>query len=276
MGVTIHPTAIIGKNVEIGEGCHVGPYVIIEDGAVLGQDNELNAYSYIFGSVRMGSRNRLMRGASLGGEPQSKAYRGEPTRCTIGSDNWFGENLTVHRGSMQTGETVVGDHNFLMAYAHVGHDCRVGNHVVMANDSKMGGESVLHDRVNLGAGVGVHQFARVGEMVLAAALSRVIRDALPFTIVRQDDTLYGLNRVGLRRNGFNNKDAEAVRQAYRMFCQQRKPLQEVVAWLKEQPANHLVDTWIAFMEKKSRVGYARASGGRRNVGGETGTGGEGE
>ena len=261
MGTEIHPTAIVGTNVEIGDGCRIGPFVIIEDGAVLGEDNELNANSYIFGSVRMGSRNRLMRGASLGGEPQSRDYKGEPTRLRVGSDNWFGENLTVHRGSAETGEhgeTIVGDHNFLMAYIHVGHDCRLGNHITMANDSKLGGHSVLQDGVNLAAGVGVHQFVRVGELVMAAALSRVIRDALPFTTVRKDDTLFGLNRVGLRRAGYSPGDSKVLNSAYRMFCQQRKPRDEVLKWMREQPSNPLLDSWITFLSAPSKRGYARA------------------
>ena len=266
MGTKIHPTALVGKNVEIGDGCEIGPYVIIEDGAVLGVDNELNANSYIFGSVRMGDRNRLMRGASLGGEPQSIDYKGEPTKLLVGSDNWFGENLTVHRGTVASGETVVGDHNFLMAYIHVGHDCRLGNHITMANDSKLGGHSELHDRVTLGAGVGVHQYTRVGELVMAAALARVIRDALPFTVVRQDDTLFGLNRIGIRRAGHPREDSKALNSAYKMFCQQRKPRDEVLTWLQEQPGNHLLAAWIAFLSAPSKSGYARARPVRKSDG----------
>lgn len=268
MGTKIHPAALVGKNVEIGDGCEIGPYVIIEDGAVLGVDNELNASSYIFGSVRMGDRNRLMRGASLGGEPQSIDYKGESTKLLVGSDNWFGENLTIHRGTAATGETVVGDHNFLMATIHVGHDCRLGNHITMANDSKLGGHSELHDRVTLGAGVGVHQYTRVGELVMAAALSRLIRDALPFTLVRKDDTLFGLNRIGLRRAGYPREQSKALRSAYRMFCQHRKPLDTVLAWLKEQSGNPLLDAWIAFLSSPSKSGYARARPVRNSSGGE--------
>ncbi len=278
MGTKIHPTALIGKNVEIGDGCEIGPYVIVEDGAVLGADNELNAYSYIFGSVSMGSRNRLMRGASLGGEPQSRDYKGEPTTLLVGSDNWFGENLTVHRGTAAAGETgalgktTVGDHNFLMAYIHVGHDCRLGNHITMANDSKLGGHSELHDRVTLGAGVGVHQFTRVGELVMAAALSRVIRDAPPFTMVRKDDTLFGLNRRGIRGAGYPREDTKALSSAYRMFCRERKPVAEVLAWLngqlQEQPGNTLLEVWIAFLSSPSKSGYARARPVRKNGTGE--------
>lgn len=270
MGTDIHPTAIVGKNTEIGDGCMIGPYVIIEDGAVLGGYNELNAHSYIFGSLRMGSRNRLMRGASLGGEPQSRDYKGEPTRLLVGSDNWFGENLTIHRGTVDTGETVVGDHNFLMACIHVGHDCRLGNHITMANDSKLGGHSVLQDRVTLGAGVGVHQFTRVGELVMAAALSRVIRDVLPFTIVRKDDTLFGLNRVGLRRAGYSKEESRVLHSAYKMFCQQRKPHGEVLHWMAEQPSNPLLEAWIAFLSTPSKSGYARARPSAKRGGEEEG------
>ena len=257
MGVKVHPTAIVGEKVEIGEGTTIGPYVIIEDGAVLGEDNELNAYSYLFGSVRMGSRNRLMRGASLGGEPQSWEYKGESTRLLVGSDNWFGENLTIHRGTVDTGETVVGDHNFLMAYIHVGHDCRLGDNIVMANDSKLGGHAVIMDGVNLGAGVGVHQRVRVGRLVLAAALARVIRDAMPFTVVRKDDTLFGINRLGIRRSTYPIKETAPLEAAYQMFCVRRKPPAEFISWLKEQPPNPFLGEWIAFLTEPTKRGFAR-------------------
>ncbi|MCZ6531801.1 MAG: acyl-[acyl-carrier-protein]--UDP-N-acetylglucosamine O-acyltransferase, partial [SAR324 cluster bacterium] len=108
MSTTIHPTAIIGEDVEIGAGCVIGPQVIMESGAKIGRDNEINAGCYIFGSVEIGDRNRLMRAASLGGEPQSMGYQGEPTKLIVGSHNWFGENTIMHRGTAATGKTTIG------------------------------------------------------------------------------------------------------------------------------------------------------------------------
>ena len=257
MGTTIHPTALIGEHVELGDGCRIGPYVVIEDGAVLGEDNELNAFCYLTGATRLGSRNRLMRGASLGGEPQSQGYKGEPTRLIVGNDNWLGENLTIHRGTAASGETVVGDHNFLMAYTHVGHDCRLGNHIVMANDAQLGGHTTLHDRVNMGAAAGVHQHTRIGELVMVAALARVVRDVMPFTMIEGENNLLGLNRVGLRRAGYATAQSAALKTPYRMLCVQRRPVPEVLAWLRAQPANPVLEAWSAFLAGPSKRGFAR-------------------
>ncbi len=265
MGSKIHPLAIVESDVEFGDGCVVGPFAIVESGARLGGDNEIGSGAYIFGGTEMGSRNRVMRAASLGGEPQSRAYGGEKTRLVIGDDNWFGENLTVHRGTAATGKTVLGNDNFLMANTHVGHDCRLGNEVIMANDAKLGGFAELHDGVNLGAGVGVHQYTRVGKLALAAALARVNRDTLPFTVSRQDDTLFGLNRVGIERANYRLKETETVKKAYRMFCQQRKPLQGVLQWMEAQPPDPFLETWIAFLSEPSKNGYARARTSKRSA-----------
>ncbi len=258
MSVEIHPTAIIGDDVEIGDGCVIGPYVVIESGVVLGRDNEVGASSYIHGSVSMGDRNRLMRAASLGGEPQSLGYKGEETKLIIGNDNWFGENLTVHRGSAATGKTIIGDNNYLMAGTHVGHDCRLGNRVIMANDSKLGGHVTVKDGANFGAGAGVHQFARVGELVMAGAMTKVLRDVVPFTVVGQDDALFGLNRIGIKRSDYSQEELDPLNTAYRMFCVKRQPLKAVQEWLREQPASPFLDAWISFLSDKSIRGYSRA------------------
>ena len=264
MGIDIHPTAYIGKDVQMGEGCKVGPYAVIEDGAVLGMENEISGMAYVFGFVRMGDGNRLMRGSSLGGEAQDLGYKGESTVLLVGNGNYFGENMTVHRGSQATNETIVGNNNFFMAGTHIAHDCRVGDHVIMANEAMAGGHVTLQDRANIGAGVGVHQTVRVGSMVMAAAMSRVTRDALPFTIAGKDDALFGLNRIGIRRSGLPREGIKELEEAYRMFCVRRKPKDEVLAWLEARKGNPFLEVWFEFLSSHSKRGYARVRKGARS------------
>lgn len=259
MSVEIHPTALVGEQVELGEGCKIGPFVVVESDVVLGEGNEIGAGCYLFGGLRMGGGNRVMRSTSLGGEPQHLDYAGQPTRLIIGDDNWFGENLTIHRGSHVTGETVIGSNNYLMAATHVGHDSRLGDRIIMANDAKLGGHVTVSDGANFGAGAGVHQFARVGELVMVGALARVIRDVVPFTIVGSNEDLYGLNRVGLRRSDYPRGGTEALKSAYRMLCVKRRPIKEVIEWISSQPADPFLEVWSAFLSEKSIRGYARAA-----------------
>lgn len=253
----IHPTALIGEGAEIGDGTTAGPYAVVEPGAVLGRGNALGPHSTIHGSVRMGDGNRVHHGASLGGAPQDLNYGGEPTRLVIGNDNWFGENVTVNRGTVATGETVIGNGNFFMAYAHVGHDCRVGDGVVMANSVPLGGAVQVQDRVTIGGNAAVHQFCRVGELVMIAGLCRVTQDILPFTLVAANNALRGLNRVGLRRAGYARDAVDPLREAYRRFCVGREPLESFLAWLGEFPQEPLLTAWRAFLSEKSSRGYAR-------------------
>jgi UDP-N-acetylglucosamine acyltransferase len=260
MAVTIHPTAIVDPAAEIGDGTVVGPFMVVEAGAVIGRDNELCAFSHVFGSVRMGDGNRLMRAASLGGVPQDLKYKGEPTRCVVGNGNFIGENAIVHRGTTATGETVLGDGNFLMSNIHVGHDCRLGSSIVMSSGAILGGNSRVGDRANFGGNAGVHQFCRVGEMAMVGGLARVRQDVLPFTMIAEANTLYGLNRVGLRRAGHSAQDVQPLREAYRRFCEAREPLAEFRAWLDAQPENPLLAVWRAFLSQPSKRGYARGSG----------------
>lgn len=257
MGVTIHPTAIIGENTVFGDGCIIGPYAIIEPGAVLDQDNELGAGCYLYGSVRLGKGNRLMHGATLGGEPQSLGYRGEPTQLIIGDRNWIGEYVTVHRGTADTGETVIGNGNFLMAYSHVGHDCRLGDHTIVANSVNLAGHVQVMDRANIGGGAAIHQFARVGELAMVGGLSRVSQDVMPFAVLARDNTLYGLNRIGIQRSAYATAALPALKAAYRRFCLGREPLDAFLNWLQEQPANPFLAVWYRFLSSGSRRGYAR-------------------
>ena len=241
----------------MGDGTTVGPHSVIEDGAVVGTDNELGAGCHLYGSVRMGARNRLMHGAVLGGEPQDMKYKREPTLLVVGDDNWIGEFVTFHRGTPATGKTEVGNYNFFMSSSHVGHDWRVGDNTVVSSGTKMGGGARLYDRVNLGGNVGIHQNCRVGELVMVGGLIRITQDVLPFTLVGEDNRLTGLNRVGLRRAGYSKESIALLKEAYRRFCLHREPLKAMLSWLQENEGAPLLDRWREFLSGDSRHGFIR-------------------
>ncbi|MDH4225636.1 MAG: acyl-ACP--UDP-N-acetylglucosamine O-acyltransferase [Deltaproteobacteria bacterium] len=263
MVVSLHPTAVIGEGVTLGEGTTIGPFAVVESGAVVGRNNQLGAGTYLYGSVVLGDGNRLMRGASLGGWPQDLGYKGEPTRLMVGDSNFFGENTTVHRGSTATGETIVGSHNFIMVNTHIGHDCRVGSHIIAAPGVMLGGHVRVDDRANLGGGVAVHQACRVGSMVMVGGLSRVTQDVLPYTMVNGDNTLVGLNRVGLKRNGHTPAQTKPLKQAFLSFCRRRQSQGELMEWLEtelhRQGENPLLSGWLTFLRSPSKRGFARGA-----------------
>ncbi|MGF1614583.1 MAG: acyl-ACP--UDP-N-acetylglucosamine O-acyltransferase [Gammaproteobacteria bacterium] len=258
MAVTIHPTAIVGDNARLGEGCVVGPFTVIEPGALLSDNNDIGAGCHIYASVSIGHGNRLMRGACLGGEPQSFGDRGESTRLVIGDGNWFGEYVTIHRGTRDTGQTIIGDRNYFMAYSHVGHDCRLGDQIILANGVNLAGHVQIKDRANLGGGAAVHQFARVGELAMVGGLARVSQDVLPFTVMARDNALYGLNRVGIRRSAYPAAAVPGLKSAYRRFCVYREPLGDFLLWLRQQLPNPFLQVWADFFASGSQRGYARA------------------
>lgn len=258
METKIHPTAIIEEGAEIGEGCRIGPFAIIEAGAKIGPDNIFDAGSHVSGFVEMGSGNHLMRGASLGGEPQSKKYQGETTWLKVGHGNWFGENTVVNRGTADKGVTTIGNHLFMMNGSHIGHDAVIQDHVIIGPTVNIGGEALIMDRANLGAGVGIHQFVRVGELAMAGGLTAVTQDVLPFTLIAQGGDLFGLNPIGIKRSGIYPDKIDTLKEMYRRLCLRRQPLEEFRKWLDEQPEDPFIQVWSAFLAETSKRGYARA------------------
>lgn len=266
MSTQIHPTAVVENGAVLGLGCTVAPLALVRAGAVLGNNNEIGPHCTVDGSVRMGSGNRLQPGASLGGVPQDLSYAGEPTLLRIGDDNWIGENVTLNRGTAASGETVVGDRNFLMANAHIGHDCRVGDDNVFANSVPLGGVVTVGNRVTLGGNAAVHQFCRIGDGVMVAGLCRVTMDVLPFTLMGDDNSLFGLNRVGLRRAGHKGNALAGLRQAFQRFAIRREPREAMLEWMADRGDDPLLQAWHAFLAADSRRGYARARGNQRAQG----------
>ncbi len=201
--MSIHPTAVIGSNVQLGPGTVVGPYAIVEDGAKIGAGCVIGPHVVISGFTTMGDGNRIFAGASIGGQPQDKKYDGGTTYLNIGNRNVIREFCTINRAAIPGAATTIGDDNFIMATCHVGHDSRIGNHVIMANGATLGGHTHIGDRAFLSAMSAVHQFVRVGRIALISHASGAAKDVPPFVILRGYAQIRGLNLIGLRRAGIS-------------------------------------------------------------------------
>lgn len=215
-GVTVGPGTIIGADVEIGEGTWVGPHVVIEGPTVIGKNNKIFQF------------------ASVGDEPQDITYQGEPTRLEIGDNNIIREYCMISRGTVKGGGlTRLGNDNFLMAYTHVGHDCMVGNHVIMVNYSALSGHVVINDYANIGAYAAVHQFCYVGAFAFIARATYVTKDVLPYVMIAGHTTsACGINTVGLRRRGFSSEAIDCLRRAYKIIFRKGLTVQQAVAELE--------------------------------------------
>jgi len=223
----IHPTAVVHPSAQIGDGCQIGPHAVIDAGVVLGPRCEVGPGVHLTGDTRLGSGNRIHAGAVLGGAPQDFKYAdAQPTRLRIGDANVFREHVTVHRSNRLDEDTVLGHGNFLMAGSHVGHNCVLGDHNVLANGALLGGHVVVADRAFLSGNCLVHQFCRIGRLALMQGGSGISLDLPPFTLARDNNTLCGLNRVGLRRAGISPEDRRVLQRLYHLLFRSPLPRSE--------------------------------------------------
>jgi len=211
-GVSIGAGTIIGSDVEIGEGSWIGPHVVIEGPTVIGKNNKIFQF------------------ASVGDVPQDITYQGESTRLEIGDNNIIREYCMISRGTAKGGGlTRLGNNNFFMAYTHVGHDCMVGNHVIMVSYSALSGHVILNDYTNIGAYSAVHQFCSVGAYAFISRATYVSKDVLPYVMVAGHTTaVCGINTVGLRRRGFSSEAIDALRRAYKIVFRKGLTVQQAV------------------------------------------------
>jgi UDP-N-acetylglucosamine acyltransferase len=213
----IHPTAVIAAEADVGDDVEVGPYVVIEGEVRIGAGCVVRPGAHLIGPLTMGCHNTVFGGAVLGEQPQHLRYGGEVTRLVIGDRNIIREHVTIHRGTAQSWETRIGDHNFFMAHSHIAHDCRIGNHCILANGALVAGHCVLEDNVYLSGNSALHQFVRVGRLALLSGVSAATKDIPPFIIQQRINCVVGVNVVGMRRAGIATANIEAVRQAFQLL-----------------------------------------------------------
>lgn len=222
--MAVHATAVVHESAVLGPDVSVGPYAVIGADVRLGARTSVGAHAVVEGPSVLGEDNVVHPHAVLGGPPQDLKYRGEPTRLVVGSRNVFREFATAHRGTAQGHfETVIGDDNLFMAYAHVAHDCVVGSRTVFANAASLSGHCVVDDDAILGGFVVVRQFLRIGRYAYIGGMTPVNRDVLPFvwTSSERETRAWKLNAVGLSRKGFSPERVAALQQAYRILHRHR-------------------------------------------------------
>lgn len=250
----VHPTALVDPGAELGPGVVVGPYAVIEDRVRLGAGCVVGAHCVVHGGTSLGERNRLAPHVVLGGAPQDVSYDGGPTRLEIGDGNLIREGFTAHRSTNVERPTRIGSRCFLMAHSHVGHDCRVGDDVVLVNQVLLGGHVEVGDGAIVGGAVVVHQFCRIGGKTMIAGTAGINKDILPFTMVHESPARhYRLNTVGLRRAGVKAERYRALERAYRRIATGERDLSD----LPETPEiAHLV-AWLAAPSKRGLAKFLK-------------------
>jgi len=232
--VSIDPRAQIDEDVEIGHFCVIGPHVKI------GRGTRLENGVTVMGHVTLGCYNHVYPGAVLGGEPQDISYAGSDTKVIVGDYNVIREGATINRASeKEDGITRVGDHNFLMGYCHVAHDCKLGNHIIIANNTLLGGHVHVHDHASLSGAVAVHHFTTIGSYSFIGGMSAVRHDVPPYILVDGHPSKPRcLNMVGLKRNNFPDNAIACLNEAYRLLFRSKVGLDN--AWEILRNNGHLV------------------------------------
>lgn len=234
----IHETAIVAPSARIASDVIIGAYSVISADVEIESGCVIDAHVVIGGITRIGANNRIFPFASLGQEAQDKKYAGEPTRLEIGHGNTIREYVSVNRGTVQdNGATRIGDNNWIMAYVHIAHDCRIGNHTVLANNATLAGHVQLGDHVTLGGATLVHQHCHIGMHAFSAYGARINKNVPPFVTVCEGRARpRGLNSEGLKRRGFSEQRIRQLKDAYRILYRSGLTLEEALEALQEPAA----------------------------------------
>jgi UDP-N-acetylglucosamine acyltransferase len=228
--LTVHPTAIVAASATLADDVQIGPYSIIGDGVEIGTGTRIAAHVVINGPTRIGRDNRIYQFASIGDDPQDKKYAGEPTRLEIGDRNTIREYCSISRGTIQDeGLTSLGDDNWIMAYVHIAHDCRIGNNTIFANNATLAGHVDVGDWVIFAGFSGAHQFCHIGAHSFLGMYCGTNRDVPAYTMMAgQPAEPRGINSEGLKRRGFSSEQIRNIKNAYRIVYRKGLKLAEAI------------------------------------------------
>jgi UDP-N-acetylglucosamine acyltransferase len=236
MSVFIDSRAVVSPRAHLGVNISIGPFTIVEDGAVIGDGTTIGANALIATGARIGRENRVHHGAVIGHAPQDLKYANEPTTCELGDRNTVREYAVLHRGTGDTGRTIIGNDNFFMAYSHIAHDCHIGDHVILANAAMLAGHIRVEDWVIIGGVTPVHQFVQIGQHAMIGGGLRVPKDVPPYILAGNEPLVFeGLNSIGLRRRGFSPETIDALDRAYNLLYRSRLNVSQAVARIKADP-----------------------------------------
>ena len=254
--MNVHPTAIIDPLAKIHPSCKIGPYCVIGPQVQLGEGCHLVSHVTMEGPSKIGADNGFFPFSSIGLAPQDITYAGEPTQLEIGDHNQIREFVTINRGTVKGGGvTRVGNHNLIMAYTHVAHDCVVGDRVILANAATLGGHVTVEDWAVVGAMCPVHQYVRIGAHSYVGGGTTITKDVLPFskTVAARDTHAYGLNTLGLERRGFSKERIRKIHHAYKVLLASKLNTSQALKTLKgEADGGEDVEMLIRFIESSER------------------------
>ncbi|MBI3881100.1 MAG: acyl-ACP--UDP-N-acetylglucosamine O-acyltransferase [Verrucomicrobia bacterium] len=248
----IHPTAIVHRGAQLDPSVRVGPYAVIDEHVSVGANCVVGPHVHLTGHTSIGEGNRFHTGCVIGDAPQDLKYQDEPTRLIVGANNVFREHFTVHRSSKIEEATVIGSENFLMAHAHVAHNCRVGDHVILANGALLGGHVSVADRVFISGNCLVHQFVRIGTLALMQGGSAISKDLPPFTIARGGNGICGLNVVGLRRAGFGTEERLELKKLYHVLFRSGQNMHNAMAVAELRFTSDVARAMLEFVASSKR------------------------
>jgi UDP-N-acetylglucosamine acyltransferase len=252
----IHPQAVVAASARLGESVKVGAYAVIGEEVQLGDGCVVQEHAVLGGPSRFGKNNVFYPFSSIGGDPQDYTFRGERTELIAGDGNIFREYVTVNRGTRKGGgRTSLGDGNFILAYAHIGHDCRVGSNTLFVNGATLAGHVTIEDFVTIGAFCPVHQFCRIGRYAYIGASTVITQDVPPFSkiVTERETKSFGINTIGLERRGFSPERLQMLKRAYRMLLRSKLNTSQALAEMRKTLADSPdVQELIRFIESAER------------------------
>ncbi len=250
----IHPTAVVHPQAKLGHNVVVGPFAVIGANVEIGPDCIIGSSVLIDGNTLLGQGNRVFHGAAIGSEPQDLKYRGEETYVEIGDFNIIREYVTVHMATGEGEKTRVGDHNMLMAYVHIAHNCHIHDHIVIANAVNLAGHVEVEDHAIIGGMTPVHQFVRVGSYAFVGGGSRLQQDVPPFVRVAGNPIeVAGVNSIGLKRHGFGDEDLSNIKKAYRLLYRSGLNVSQALERIASDcELNKDIEDLMAFIRRSER------------------------
>lgn len=250
----IHPTALIDASADLGTGVTVGPYSIIGPGVTIGARTQIGPHVLVERDTTVGEDCTIFKGAVLGTDPQDLKFEGEPTMLHVGDRTVIREYATLNRGTTAVGYSSVGSDCLLMAYVHVAHDCRIGDHVILSNSVNMAGHVTIGDWAIVSGLTPIHQFVRIGAHAFIGGASRVVKDIPPYVKAAGNPIqLYGLNSVGLQRRGFSDDVRRELKRAYRLFFASTYNTSQALARARDELRSlPEIDVFLGFFEESER------------------------
>ena len=243
----IHSTAVIHPSAQIGPDCRIGPYCVIGEHVVLGERCQLHSHVVLDGHTTLGGDNQIFPFASIGLQTQDLKWKGGITRLQIGDRNTFRESVTIHSATGDGDATIVGSDNHILAYSHIAHDCRLGNHIVMSNVGTLAGHVTVGDYAIVGGLAAIHQFCRIGTMSMIGGCSKIVQDVPPYMIVDGNPgETRTVNKIGIERNGVSEEAQDALRRAFKILFREGLTMSNAVVKIEADlpplpEVKHLLD-----------------------------------